>query len=86
MYLTEDPMCPNCTTQAKTPDHYFLKCEKYANERLQLINKIFILEEVAEINTNLLTSGNAMLSLETNIQKHDAVANYIKLSKRFVFI
>ncbi len=83
--LIDSPNCQHCDL-SETPNHYFLICAQYAQERAEMIDKIrYILQKNNlndKINLELLVHGSKKLSYISNSKLFNAVHIYIKKTCR----
>ena len=80
IHVIDNPSCP-CGYARENNKHFFLECQMYNQERLELIT---VLNQLGfEPLLNNLLFGNDSLSNETNVSACLAIQNYIKKSKRF---
>lgn len=78
-FLCPDPIC-SCLVENETAEHYFLRCNKYDNQRLALLNS---LQTLRPISVELLLFGNPNAITEENNLIFASVQRFIKASDRF---
>ena len=61
-------------------EHYFLKCRRYDEYRLELYREV---TQYSEVTLNVLLKGKETLSVETNIDIFKTVQKFILSTKRF---
>ena len=84
---TLNPLC-NCSLEAESVSHFFMRCNLFHNERLILMNNllnidpdIHLLDEIAI--SNLLLYGDDKYNLNTNFKILTVSIDYILSTKRF---
>ena len=83
-HLSDSTNCIHCDCP-ETIDHFILKCPKYVNERIDLINSLITQPNIYEnitICVNDLLFGNPNLSNEENCALLSSVILYINQTNR----
>ena len=78
-HICKNPYC-TCSTEIENAEHYFLKCNKFNNQRVTLFNAT---REFHPLNINTLLFGNSQLIIEENLVIFKSVHEFIKQTKRF---
>ena len=78
-HISFENSCAFCD-EGEDAAHYFFKCSRYHNERLQLFNT---LRHLHPLNCHLLLHGNTELPLDANILIFYTVHKYIAATGRF---
>ena len=78
-HISFENSCAFCD-EGEDAAHYFFKCSRYHNERLQLFNT---LRHLHPLNCHLLLHGNTELPLDANILIFDTVHKYIAATGLF---
>ena len=78
-HLVDNPFC-ECGA-SETPEHFFLHCPRYAQQRLTYFDRLPNLNERSLVKC--LLSGNSELNEEENKDIFIKVQSYIKATKRF---
>ncbi len=79
LHVVDTDKCECGATE--TPEHYFLQCPFYHNEREILLRSI---ADIMPITTNNILYGNSSYSLDINKTLFTAVHQYIIDTKRFI--
>ena len=66
--------------EIENAEHYFLKCRRYDEYRLELYREVM---QYSEVTLNVLLKGKETLSVETNIDIFKTVQKFILSTKRF---
>ena len=72
-------MC-DCGVEIENAEHYFFRCRRYSNQRLQLF---ITTRQFHTLNTNKLIFGLDNITEEQNSELFQHVQTYIKTSNRF---
>ncbi len=78
-HLTDSPKC-SCGYHTEDADHYFFKCSRYQDERLQMFINTRIFHP---INSSTLMFGVQTLNYKANCKLFQEVQLFIKRTKRF---
>lgn len=83
-HLIDSPNCLNCNCP-ESAQHFLLKCPKFNNERMELINSLMSepsIYSTISLSPRDLLSGNSNLSHEDNCTLIKLVMSYIQQTKR----
>ena len=78
--IVDSPLCACMSGDIENAEHYFLKCRRYDEYRLELYREV---TQYSEVTLNVLLKGKETLSVETNIDIFKTVQKFILSTKRF---
>ena len=86
LYKVNIVLNPSCRCGAQREDsfHFFFECPLYSDLRKSLFDGLVWLPECLNIDTELLTAGNSLLTNEQNEDVFKLTFEFIKKSKRFL--
>ena len=80
LHVEDNPSC-NCGHLKETPEHLFLGCPLYYEQRRELFNVL----DQESTTTCIILNGNSDTSVDENIRNMDAIYQYTRDSGRFSF-
>ena len=78
--IVDSPLCACMSGDIENAEHYFLKCRRYDEYRLELYREV---TQYSEVTLYVLLKGKETLSVETNIDIFKTVQKILLSTKRF---